>query len=156
MVRGARLMREEDDDDEDDEAGVDTTKIVAKLKKLKAEKAAFKDENAALKAAPSSSSKTRAKYDHTATKARLIDNTSSVYVAMEKLTDDYDSVYYIWAVCEYWKSHHKMTDPSNRAKKNAHDAFLKYFKKYQHLHGLPETGSASSTSASSAPASPFT
>ncbi len=40
-------------------------------------------------------------------------------------------------LCEYWKTQHKITDPENHANKNAHDAFIKHFKKYQHEYGLP-------------------
>ena len=43
----------------------------------------------------------------------------------------------MWTLCNYWKSEHKIDTPENRTKKNAHDAFIKHFKKYQHLHGLP-------------------
>jgi len=79
----------------------------------------------------------RAKYDHETTMNNLIDDTKETVEHMEKLKDDYEAVFYMGLLCEYWKTLHKLTDPANRAKKNAHDAFNKYFKKYQHEHGLP-------------------
>jgi hypothetical protein len=79
----------------------------------------------------------RAKYDHETTINNLIDGTKETVEHMEKLKDDYEAVFYMGLLCEYWKTLHKLTDPANRAKKNAHDAFIKYFKKYQHEHGLP-------------------
>ena len=79
----------------------------------------------------------RAKYDHETTMNNLIDDIKETVEHMEKLKDDYEAVFYMGLLCEYWKTLHKLTDPTNRAKKNAHDAFNKYFKKYQHEHGLP-------------------
>ena len=79
----------------------------------------------------------RAKYDHETTMNNLIDDTKETVEHMEKLKDDYESVFYMGLLCEYWKTLHKLTDPANRAKKNAHDAFIKHFKKYQHEYGLP-------------------
>ena len=80
---------------------------------------------------------TKTKYDHETTMNNLIDDTEEVVALMKKLKNDYEAVHYMWLLCDYWKSLHKMTDPVNRVKKNAHDAFIKYFKKVQHLHGLP-------------------
>jgi hypothetical protein len=42
-----------------------------------------------------------------------------------------------------------MTDPVNHVKKNAHDAFIKHFKKYQHDHGLPPTTPSTAASKTS-------
>jgi len=80
---------------------------------------------------------TRTKYDHDTTMENLINDTGEVVALMEKLKDDHYAVHYMWLLCEYWKTLHKITDPENRAKKNANDAFFKFFKKYQHEHGLP-------------------
>ena len=80
---------------------------------------------------------TKTKYDHETTMNNLIDDTEEVVALMEKLKDDYEAVVYMWSLCNYWKSEHKIDAPENHAKKKAHNAFLKHFKKYQHLHGLP-------------------
>ena len=80
---------------------------------------------------------TKTKYDHETTMNNLIDDTEEVVALMKKLKNDYEAVHYMWLLCDYWKSLHKMTDPVNRVKKNAHDAFIKYFKKYQDQYGLP-------------------
>jgi hypothetical protein len=80
---------------------------------------------------------TRAKYDHETTMNNLIDDTKETVEHMEKLKDDYEAVFYMGLLCEFWKTLHKMTDPVNRSKKNTHDAFIKHFKKYQHEYGLP-------------------
>ena len=80
---------------------------------------------------------TKSKYDHETTMNNLIDDTEEVVALMKKLKNDYEAVHYMWLLCDYWKSLHKMTDPVNRVKKNAHDAFIKYFKKYQDQYGLP-------------------
>jgi hypothetical protein len=79
----------------------------------------------------------RTKYDHETTMKNLINDTEEVVALMEKLKNDYETVYYMGLLCEYWKTLHKITDPVNRAKKNAHDVFIKYFKKYQDQYGLP-------------------
>ena len=79
----------------------------------------------------------RAKYDHETTMNNLIDDTKETVEHMEKLKDDYEAVVYMWSLCNYWKSEHKIDADENRAKKKAHNAFLKHFKKHQHLHGLP-------------------
>jgi hypothetical protein len=96
----------------------------------------------------------RAKYDHETTMNNLIDDTKETVENMEKLKDDYEAVFYMGLLCEYWKTLHKLTDPANRAKKNTHDDFIKHFKKYQHEHGLPPatpstTGSKTSSRAAS-------
>ena len=83
------------------------------------------------------SSTVRTKYDHDTTMDKLIDDTEEAVALMEKLKDDHYAVHYMCLLCEYWKSLHKMTDPDNRAKKNANDAFFKFFKKHQHEYGLP-------------------
>jgi len=80
---------------------------------------------------------TKTKYDHETTMNNLIDDTEEVVALMEKLKDDYEAVVYMWSLCNYWKSEHKIDADENRAKKKAHNAFLKHFKKHQHLHGLP-------------------
>ena len=79
------------------------------------------------------SSLPRVKYDHEATLKLLIKNTKPVVALMEPLMGDYEAVVYMGALCDYWKS--LMT--LDRAQINAHAAFKKYFKKVQHLHGLP-------------------
>ena len=79
------------------------------------------------------SSLPRVKYDHEATLKLLIKNTEPAVALMETLKEDYESVVYMGALCDYWKS--LMT--LDRAQINAHAAFKKYFKKVQHLHGLP-------------------
>ena len=88
-------------------------------------------------AAASAPAGARTKYDHEATMNNLIDDTEEVVALMEKLKDDYEAVVYMWSLCNYWKSEHKIDAPENHAKKKAHNAFLKHFKKHQHLHGLP-------------------
>ena len=90
-----------------------------------------------LKPAPSSTTSTKVKYDHETTMNNLIDDTEEVVALMEKFKSDYETVVYMWSLCNYWKSEHKIDAPENHAKKKAHNAFLKHFKKYQHLHGLP-------------------
>ena len=123
---------EKDDPEEDDhEAGVSATEaaLAAENKKLKAQLEAA---NAALKAAPSPIG--RAKYDHETTKKNLVKNTAPVRELMEKLQDDYEAVYYMWSLCDYWKS----LIPQDRTMINAHNAFMKHFRKVRHLYGLPE------------------
>ena len=95
---------------------------------------------------------TKSKYDHETTMNNLIDDTEEVVALMEKLKDDYEAVVYMWSLCNYWKSEHKIDVPENHGKKKTHNAFLKHFKKYQHLHGLPPatpstTGSKTSSRA---------
>ena len=75
----------------------------------------------------------RVKYDHAATLKSLVKTTESARALMVPLKDDYEAVVYMGALCDYWKS--LMTQ--DRAQINAHAAFKKYFKKVQHLHGLP-------------------
>ena len=123
---------EENDDEDDDEAGVSTTKsaLAAEVKKLKAQLNAA---NAALKAAPAAAPMGRVKYDHESTMKNLIDDTEEAVALMEKLKNDYEAVHYMGSLCDYWKS----LMPLDRVQKNAHSAFNKYFKKYQHEYGLP-------------------
>jgi hypothetical protein len=118
-----------EDDEDDDEAGVTTTKsaLAAENKKLKAAL------EAALKAAPAASPMGRVRYDHETTKKNLIKNTEPVRALMETLKDDYEAVYYMGSLCDYWKS--RMT--LDRAQNNEHVAFIKYFRKERHLYGLP-------------------
>jgi hypothetical protein len=85
---------------------------------------------------------TRAKYDHDTTMKNLIDDTEEAVALMEKLKNDYESVYYMGLLCEYWKS----LMPLDRVQKNAHSAFNKYFKKHQHLHGLPPASGSKTSS----------
>ena len=154
----------EKDESEEEEAGQNvtpkaaktTTKTSAKNSAQKAaEKAAEMDRIEELRAKVFSSSispeemkefaeltktkqpTTKTKYDHETTMKNLIDDTEEAVALMEKLKNDYEAVHYMWLLCDYWKSLHKMTDPVNRVKKNAHDAFIKYFKKYQDQYGLP-------------------
>ena len=133
---GCKSEEEDDndneDDEDDDEAGVPTTKsaLAAENKKLKADNAALK---AALKAAPAVSPMGRVKYDHETTKKNLIKNTEPVRALMETLKDDYEAVYYMGSLCDYWKS--LMT--LDRTQNNEHVAFIKYFRKERHLYGLP-------------------
>jgi hypothetical protein len=91
---------------------------------------------------------TRVKYDHETTMNNLIDDTEDAVALMKKLKDDYEAVFYMGLLCEYWKTLHKLTDPANRAKKNAHDAFIKHFKKHQHFYGLPPATPAGSKTSS--------
>ena len=82
---------------------------------------------------------TKTKYVHETTMDKLIDDTEEAVALMQKLKDEYESVFYMWSLCNYWKSEHKIDAPENHAKKNAHNAFIKHFKKHQHEHGLPPT-----------------
>ena len=75
----------------------------------------------------------RVKYDHEATLKLLVKTTAPARALMETLKDDYEAVVYMGNLCDYWKS--LMTQ--DRAQINGHAAFKKYFKKVQHLHGLP-------------------
>ena len=75
----------------------------------------------------------KAKYDHETTMKNLIDDTEEAVALMEKLKNDYEAVHYMGSLCDYWKS----LMPLDRVQKNAHSAFNKYFKKYQHQYGLP-------------------
>jgi hypothetical protein len=130
---GCKSEEEDDndneDDEDDDEAGVTTTKsaLAAENKKLKAAL------EAALKAAPAVSPMGRVRYDHETTKKNLIKNTEPVRALMETLKDDYEAVYYMGSLCDYWKS--RMT--LDRTQNNEHVAFIKYFRKERHLYGLP-------------------
>ena len=75
----------------------------------------------------------KAKYDHETTLKLLIKNTEPAVALMETLKDDYESVVYMGSLCDYWKS----LITQDRAQINGHNAFMKYFKKVRHLHGLP-------------------
>jgi hypothetical protein len=85
---------------------------------------------------------TKTKYDHETTMKNLIDDTEEAVALMEKLKNDYESVYYMGLLCEYWKT----LMPLDRVQKNAHSAFNKYFKKHQHLHGLPPASGSKTSS----------
>ena len=78
----------------------------------------------------------RVKYDHEATLKLLVKTTAPARALMETINDDYEAVVYMGNLCDYWKS--RITQ--DRAQINGHAAFKKYFKKVQHLHGLPERG----------------
>ena len=78
----------------------------------------------------------RVKYDHEATLKLLVKTTAPARALMVLLMDDYEAVVYMGNLCDYWKS--LMTQ--DHAQINGHAAFKKYFKKVQHLHGLPERG----------------
>ena len=80
---------------------------------------------------------TRVKYDLETTLNNLIDDTEDAVALMKQLKGDYEAVVYMWSLCNCWKSEHKIDADENRVKKKAHNAFLKHFKKHQHLHGLP-------------------
>jgi hypothetical protein len=118
------------DDEDDDETGVSSTKtaLAAENKKLKA---LFEAANAALKTAPSPTG--RAKYDHETTKKNLVKRTAPVRALMETHKEDYEAVYFMWSLCDYWKSLILL----DRAQNNEHIAFIKYFRKYRPLYGLP-------------------
>ena len=100
---------------------------------------------------------TKTKYAHETTMDKLIDDTEEAVALMQKLKDDYEAVFYMWSLCNYWKSEHKIDAQENHAKKKSHNAFIKHFKKYQHEHGLPPTtpstagSKTSSRAASEAP-----
>jgi hypothetical protein len=90
----------------------------------------------------------------------LAAKTVQVRALLQQVEDDYEAVYYIGALCDHFKQKHNLSDPANRAKKNAHEAFVEYFNKHKHLHGLQKAGyvpaSPASSGASSVPASPLT
>jgi hypothetical protein len=98
------------------------------VKKLRADLAA-----AQLALAAKSAPLPRVKYDHETTKKNLVKNTAPVCVLMETHKEDYESVYYMWSLCDYWKS----LMPLDHAQNNEHVAFIKYFRKERHLYGLP-------------------
>jgi len=83
-------------------------------------------------AAPVSGGK--AKYDHETTLKLLIKNTEPAVAVMQTLKDDYESMVYMCSLCDYWKS----LIPQDRTMINAHNAFMKHFRKVRHLYGLPE------------------
>jgi len=93
---------------------------------------------------------TRVKYDHDTTLNNLIDDTEDAVALMKQLKDDYEAVVYMWSLCNYWKSEHKIDEPENHAKKNAHNAFMKFFRKHQHFYGLPPATPAGSKTSSRA------
>jgi hypothetical protein len=78
----------------------------------------------------------RVRYDHETTLKSLVKNTEPALALMKPLMDNYEAVVYMGALCDYWKS--RITQ--DRLQINEHAAFKKYFKKVQHLHGLPERG----------------
>ena len=79
----------------------------------------------------------RVKYDHETTKKNLVKNTAPVRALMETHKNDYYAAFYMWTLAAHFMSLHNINEPENKVKKNAHAAFVKYFKKYQHEHGLP-------------------
>ena len=93
--------------------------------------------NDALKVAPTPSPMGRGKYDHETTKKNLVKNTEPVRALMETHKNDYYASYYMWTLSAHFMSLHNINEPENKIKKNAHAAFVKYFKKHQHEHGLP-------------------
>jgi hypothetical protein len=93
---------------------------------------------------------TRVKYDHDTTLNNLIDDTENAVALMKQLKGDYEAVVYMWSLCNYWKSEHKIDEPENHAKKNAHNAFMKFFRKHQHFYGLPPATPAGSKTSSRA------
>ena len=100
----------------------------------------------------------RVKYDHETTKKNLVKNTAAVRALMETQKDDYDAQYFMWTLSAHYMSLHNINEPMNKIKRNAHVAFVKYFKKYQHEHGLPpatptSAGSKTSSRAASRAAS---
>jgi hypothetical protein len=87
----------------------------------------------------------------------LAAKTVQVRALLPQVEDDYEAVYFIGALCDHFKQKHNLSDPANRANKNAHEAFVENFNKHKHLHGLPKAGYvAASSAASSVPASPLT
>jgi hypothetical protein len=150
------------DDSEEEEAGQNITPKAATKTKKSAQKATEKGDVATAQkeiddfmagmnpeqkdrilaamgvvAAASAPVGARTKYDHETTMKNLINDTEEAVALMEKLKNDYEAVYYMWSLCNYWKSEHKIDSPENHAKKNAHTAFMKYFKKHQHQYVLP-------------------
>jgi hypothetical protein len=109
------------------------TVLTVKVKKIQVVIEASEPANAALKVAPTPSPMDRGKYDHETTKKNLVKNTAPVCVLMETHKEDYESVYYMWSLCDYWKS----LMPLDHAQNNEHVAFIKYFRKERHLYGLP-------------------
>jgi hydrogenase maturation factor HypF (carbamoyltransferase family) len=77
---------------------------------------------------------TKAKYDHETTLKCLIKNTEPAVAVMQTLKDDYESMVYMCSLCDYWKS----LISQDRTMINAHNAFMKHFRKVRHLYGLPE------------------
>ena len=102
------------------------------MKKLRADLAA-----AQLALAAKSAPLPRVKYDHETTKKNLVKNTAPVRALMETHKNDYYAAFYMWTLAAHFMSLHNINEPENKVKKNAHAAFVKYFKKYQHEHGLP-------------------
>ena len=123
------------------------------VKKLRADLAA-----AQLALAAKSAPLPRVKYDHETTKKNLVKNTAPVRALMETHKNDYYAAFYMWTLAAHFMSLHNINEPENKLKKNAHAAFVKYFKKYQHEHGLPpatpsSAGSKTSSRAASRAAS---
>ena len=77
---------------------------------------------------------THAKYDHEDTLKNLVKNTTPVRALMDTLKDDYETVFYMGSLCDYWKTLITL----DRLQINEHTVFIKYFKKERHLHGLPD------------------
>ena len=90
------------------------------------------------KAAADAAQKEIDKYDHEATLKKLAKNFMSARAPIETYADDYDTLHYIWSYSAHLMSLHNINDPDNKVKKNAHAAFLIYFRKFQHDYGLPE------------------
>jgi len=63
----------------------------------------------------------------------LVAKTVQVRARLQELEDDYEEIV--------------LSDPANRAKKNAHEAFVEYFNKHTHLHGLPKACSVQASPA---------
>ena len=91
----------------------------------------------------------RVKYDHETTKKNLVKNTAAVVALMATHKDDYDAQYFMCTLSTHYMSLHNINEPENKIKKNAHAAFVKYFKKYQHEHGLPPATPSSAGSKTS-------
>ena len=113
-------------------------------KKINAYMAKMSDDDkagllAALGVVSPGSAPRRSDYDHETKQKNLVKNTAPVRVHMEKLKDDYEAVFYMGSLCDYWKS----LMPLDRAQTNEHTAFLRHFKKDRHLYGLPEVIPAS-------------
>ena len=79
----------------------------------------------------------RQRNDHETTEKNLVKNTKSVRVHIETHKEDYDTVYYMWTLSANLMSLHNINDPDNKIKKNAHAAFIKYFRNVQHDYGFP-------------------
>jgi hypothetical protein len=61
----------------------------------------------------------------------LVAKTVQVRALSQELGDDYEAVYFIGILCDHSKQKHNLSDPANRAKENAHEAFARIFQQAQ-------------------------